>query len=132
MVSFTSIASGRFIFHAVPKNSVVYRGAQLGWLVNKPLTNPVWYVKNKPKPRLIRPEASLNPRWMRGEVLPANAKGNAIAAVISIIPARVPTPNRRRYASAHLGLRIVVNTSRATAADPARPWTKPTTNGRTN
>ncbi len=41
MVPITSFASGRFRFHPLPKKFAIYRGVQLGWLVNKPLTNPV-------------------------------------------------------------------------------------------
>jgi hypothetical protein len=50
-------------------------------------------------------------------------KGAAMAAVIRIMPRIVPPPKTSRYAIAHLGLRIVANTSKAIAAEPARPWT---------
>jgi hypothetical protein len=50
--------------------------------------------------------------------------------VISIMPAIVPAPKIRRYAVAHQGSRIAASTSSATAADPASPWTSPTTSGR--
>jgi len=68
---------------------------------------------------------------MRANRLSENVKGTAIAAVISIMPATVPIPNTRRYKIAQDGTRIVVSTSKATAADPASPCTMPTANGRT-
>ena len=50
-----------------------------------------------PKPRLIKPDASPSPRFRRAKRVSENVNGTAIAAVISIIPATVPTPNTSKY-----------------------------------
>ena len=85
---------------------------------------------NRPNIRLTSPETSPKPRFRRAKRLSENVKGTAIAEVISIIPATVPMPKTRRYKIAQDGTRMVVSTNKATAADPARPCTMPTANGR--
>src|SRR6185312_3735872 len=50
--------------------------------------------------------------------------------VITIIPAMVPIPKTKRYATAQRGSRMVASTRSATAADPAIPCTMPIINGR--
>ena len=44
-----------------------------------------------------------------------------MTAVINIIPTVVPSPKTKRYQSAHAGLRMVVRTNNATAAESRQP-----------
>src|ERR1700676_3237456 len=71
----------------------------------------------------MTPEANWNPEFAFRESLFTYVKGAAMAAVIRIMPRIVPPPKTSKYAIAHLGLRIVANTSRAITSEPARPWT---------
>ena len=80
---------------------------------------------NAPNATLTTPETIASPRLNDVNFFPVYAKGAPIAIVMTIIPAIVPTPNTSRYVTAQRGSRIVVSTSRATAAEPASPCTIP-------
>ena len=83
-----------------------------------------------PNTRLSAPAANRIPRCSRTTRSAAYTDGTASIAVISVIPAIVPTPKMNRYASAYAVSGIAASTSSAAAAEPARPCTMPITRGR--
>lgn len=59
---------------------------------------------NRPKATLINPVAIERRRFIHADREPASWSADAIATVITIMPAMVPTPKTSKYAIAQRGL----------------------------